>query len=57
MEINIEVLFPSGDLLLSTDYRGNYYKFRYSGYTKREAKTAFKAYVKEQDALIIREVR
>lgn len=57
MDINIEVLFPSGDLLLSTDYRGNYYKFRYNGYTKKEAKAEFVAYVIEQDALIIREVR
>ncbi|MDO8839637.1 MAG: hypothetical protein Q7V31_11980 [Parvibaculum sp.] len=55
--MTVEKLFPSGDWLVSDIVAGQYEKQRYSGYTKREAVAAFRDYVREQRAKIIREVR
>lgn len=44
-------------LLLSTIYRGEYYKFKWVfGMNQKEAKQAFRQYVREEDAKIIRAV-
>lgn len=43
--------------LLSIIYRGNYYKLLCQGYSRKEAKSAFRAYVREEDAKIIRDTK
>lgn len=39
---------PSGALVITAMYRGEYYRRSYLFYTRREAMRAFRAYVKEQ---------
>jgi hypothetical protein len=55
MKITVETVFPSGALRLSTitDTMKFYIK-DYMGYTLSESKMDFREYVKEQEALIIR---
>jgi len=45
IDIFVEVLKPSGDLLLSTIKNGIRYHKRYNGYTEEEAKEDFKNYI------------
>ena len=52
MKIDIEKLFPSGDYVLTTYYKGEFYKMRYILFSLSEAKKRFKEYVKEQNSLI-----
>lgn len=52
MKIDLEKLFPSGDIILTAYYKGQFYKKRYVGYSLPEAKKLFKQYVKEQCSLI-----
>ncbi len=55
MQITVERLRPSGMLLLTTIYKGEYYSHRYMDYTEKQAKRAFREHIHEQDAKIIRE--
>jgi len=48
MKIDIEKLFPSGDIILTTHYKGVFYKKRYAAYSLTEAKKLFRRHVKEQ---------
>jgi len=52
MIIDTEKLFPSGDIILTTYYKGEFYKKIYSGYSLAEAKKLFKEYIKKQNSLI-----
>jgi hypothetical protein len=56
MRISVEKLFPSGALILTTEYRGKYYRHRYFQYTAAEAKRIFREYVLDEDSKIFREV-
>ena len=47
MDISVERLFPSGDILLTTLKDGYYIHQRYNGYTLRDAKRMFRAFVAE----------
>lgn len=51
MEIDTEKLFPSGDIILTAYYKGQFYKKRYAAYSLPEAKKLFRQYVKEQASL------
>lgn len=51
MKIATEKLFPSGDIILTAYYKGQFYKKRYAAYGLAEAKKLFKQYVKEQTSL------
>ena len=52
MEIDTEKLFPSGDIILTAYYKGQFFKKRYVAYSLVEAKKLFRRYVKEQASLI-----
>lgn len=52
MRIDTEKLFPSGDIILTTYHKGEFYRKRYAAYSLAEAKRLFKIYVKKQDSLI-----
>ena len=52
MKIDTEKLFPSGDFILTSYHKGQFYKKRYAAYSLSEAKKLFKEHVKEQDSLI-----
>ena len=51
MKIDLEKLFPSGDIILTAYYKGQFFKKRYAAYSLTEAKKLFKQYVKEQASL------
>ena len=52
MKIDTEKLFPSGDIILTAYYKGEFYKKRYVAYSLAEAKKRFREHVKEQNSLI-----
>lgn len=52
--IEISVTRQHNGTVLSTVHNDQLYTQLYQGYTMREAKAAFREYVKEQDAKIIR---
>lgn len=52
MKIDLEKLFPSGDIILTAYFKGQFYKKRYAAYSVADAKKLFKQYVKEQCSLI-----
>jgi hypothetical protein len=52
MIIDTEKLFPSGDIILTTYYKGEFYKKQYSGYSLAEAKKLFREYIKEEQKKI-----
>jgi len=55
--IEITVQRPlGGGLLLTTMYRGNYYKHRYFDYKLPEAMALFREYVKDEDSKIFRNI-
>lgn len=47
MQIDTEKLFPSGDIILTTYHKGEFYKMRYILCSVSEAKKRFREYVKE----------
>jgi hypothetical protein len=57
MLIDTEKLFPSGDIILTTYYKGEFYKKRYSCYSLAEAKKLFRAYVKEEQKKIFYNIK
>ena len=52
MIIDTEKLFPSGDIILTTYYKGESYKIRYVGYSITEAKKMFKEYIKQEQSKV-----
>lgn len=46
-DITIERMFPSGAYLCSGMFQDQYYKMRFIGYTKKEALSAFNAYIED----------
>jgi len=52
MIIDTEKLFPSGDYILTTYYKGEFYKMRYILCSSSEAKKKFREYIKQEQKKI-----
>jgi hypothetical protein len=52
MLIDTEKLFPSGDYILTTYYKGEFYRVRYILCSLTEAKKLFREYIKEEQKKI-----